>query len=58
MSLCFGCKAGGRHGRGNRRATAGRVWELRFLALSLPGDTTKEKSSQILEMLSRREDRP
>ncbi len=32
--------------------------ELRFLALSLPGDTTKEKSSQILEMLHRRGDTP
>ncbi len=32
--------------------------ELRFLALSLPGDTTKEKSSQILEMLHRHGDTP
>ncbi len=32
--------------------------ELRFLALSQPGDTTKEKSSQILEMLHRRGDTP
>lgn len=28
--------------------------ELRFLALSLPGDTAEEKSSHILEMLKRR----
>ncbi len=32
--------------------------ELRFLALSLPGGTTKEKKFQILEMLHRRGDTP
>lgn len=32
--------------------------ELRFLALSLPGDATKKKSSQILKMLSGRGDIP
>ncbi len=29
------------------------VIELRFLALSLPGETAEEKSSQILDLLKR-----
>ncbi len=32
----------------------GSLVELRFLALSLPGRTTKEKTSEVLELLRRR----